>query len=99
MWWLILGLIIGVGGWWLVSWTRSRKIAVKWYEWLLAALAVIFALLGIQNYFAFLREMEPNAAGVMLAVLGIPGLVLAGITVFLVWWRGRSSHAVAPSKS
>ena len=39
MWWLILGIAIGVIGWWLVAWTRAKKIAVKWYEWLLAVIA------------------------------------------------------------
>ncbi len=95
MMWLILGLIIGAGGWWLVSWTRARKLGVRWYEWLLGALAVALALLAIQNYTAFLREMEPYAASVMLALLGVPGLILAALAVFLVWWRGRKS----PTKS
>jgi hypothetical protein len=64
-------------------------LGVRWYEWLLAALAVALALLAIQNYTAFLSEMEPHAANVMLALLGIPALILAALAVFSVWWRGR----------
>jgi len=97
MLWLVLGLLIGVGGWWLVSWARARKLGVKWYEWLLGVLAVGFALLAIQNYAAFLREMEPYSANVMLALLGVPALLLAGLAVFLVWWRSRKTSA--PTKA
>jgi len=91
MWWLVLGIVIGVVAWWLVGWTRAHKIAVTWYEWLLGALGVGLGLLALQNYYAFLREMEPHAANVMLGLLGIPALVLAAIAVFLVWWQGRTS--------
>ncbi|MBI5300808.1 MAG: dehalogenase [Chloroflexi bacterium] len=91
MMWLVTGVIIGVVGWWLVSWTRAHKIGVTWYEWLLAVLALGLGLLALQNYYAFLREMEPNAAVVMLALLGVPALILAGLAVFLVWWQGRTT--------
>ena len=91
MWWLVLGIVIGAGGWWLASWTRAKKIAVKWYEWVLGVIAVGLGLLALQNYYAFLREMEPQAAVVMLAVLGIPALVIAAIAVFLVWWEARTA--------
>ncbi|MDE3088030.1 MAG: DUF1418 family protein, partial [Chloroflexota bacterium] len=100
MMWFVLGLVVGAGGWWLGSWTSARKLGVRWYEWLLAALAVAFALLAIQNYTAFLKEMEPNAANVMLVLLGIPALVLAALAVFSVWWRGRiAKHPVGKASA
>ncbi|MBI5650325.1 MAG: dehalogenase [Chloroflexi bacterium] len=98
MWWLILGIAIGVIGWWLVAWTRAKKIAVKWYEWLLAVIALGFALLALQNYYAFLREMEPYSAGVMLALLGVPALIFAVIAVGLVWWE-NTKVAKTPAKN
>jgi hypothetical protein len=99
MWWLILGVIIGVGGWWLVSWSRQKSMRVTWYEWVLAVLAVIFALLAIQNYFASIAELEPQAAWILLALFGVPALILAAIPVFLVWRKQKSAPAPAPTKS
>ncbi|MBI4789196.1 MAG: hypothetical protein HY782_19360 [Chloroflexi bacterium] len=86
MLWLIIGLIIGVGGWWLVSWTGRKKLGVKWYEWLLAALAVAFALLAIQNLTASIAELEPQAGGILLALFGVPAL----------WWIRRGSALCLP---
>lgn len=97
MLWLIIGLIIGVGGWWLVSWTGRKKLGVKWYEWLLAALAVAFALLAIQNLTASIAELEPQAGGILLALFGVPALFFAAIAAFLVWRRQKK--AVAPAKA
>ena len=99
MLWLILGLIIGVGGWWLVGWTRSKKIRVAWYEWLLTVLAVGLALLAIQNFTASVAELEPGAAWVLLAIFGIPALILEAIAVFLVWRRQKGAKTPAPAKA
>jgi hypothetical protein len=95
MLWLILGVIIGVGGWWLVSWTRTRNVKVTWYEWLLAVIALVFALLAIQNYTASVAELEPGAAWVLLALFGVPALIFAAIAGFLVWRRQKGASAPA----
>ncbi len=99
MWWLILGVIIGVGGWWLVSWTRKQNLRVTWYEWLLAVLAVVFALFAIQNYFASVAELEAQAGAIMLALFGVPALILAAIAWFLVWRRQKSAQAPKSAKA
>lgn len=99
MWWLILGVILGVGGWWLVSWTRKRNLRVTWYEWLLAVIAVLFALLAIQNYFASVAELEPQAAWILLALFGVPAVILAAIAAFLVWRQQKSVRAPEPAKA
>ncbi|MBI4786010.1 MAG: dehalogenase [Chloroflexi bacterium] len=98
---MILGLIIGVGGWWLIGWTRSKKIRVAWYEWLLTALAVGFALLAIQNFSASIAELEPGAAWVLLAIFGVPALIFEAIAMFLVWRRqkGVKAPTAAPAKA
>jgi hypothetical protein len=98
MWWLILGVIIGAGGWWLVAWTRKQNLRVTWYEWALAVLAVVFALLAIQNYFASVAELEAQAGAIMLALFGVPALILAAIAWFLVWRRQKSAPAPKPAK-
>lgn len=99
MWWLIIGLVLGAAGWWLVSWTRSNKINVKWYEWVLIVLAVLMAALTVMDYTTLTREMEPAAAGVILWLYGIPALLLAAIAVGLIWWQNNKKAAVAPKKS
>ncbi|MBI4789193.1 MAG: dehalogenase [Chloroflexi bacterium] len=99
MLWLIIGLIVGVGGWWLVSWAGKKKLGVKWYEWLLTALAVGFALLAIQNFQASLAELEPGAAGILLALFGIPAVILEAIAAFLVWRRQKGVKTPAPAKA
>jgi hypothetical protein len=92
-----LGLLIGAGGWWFVSWTRSRNVRVTWYEWLLTAVAVAFALLAIQNFTASLAELEPQAAWILLALFGVPALILAGIPAYLIWRRQKG--ATTPAKA
>jgi hypothetical protein len=92
MLWLILGVVIGAGAFWLFSWTRARKINVTWYEWSLALLAVVFALLAIQNFEGSLAEFETRAAWILLAMFGVPALALAAISAYLV----RRRHQPKP---
>jgi len=84
MWWLILGLIVGVVGYWLVLWTRAKGVKVTWYEWLIAVIALLFALGAIQNFFASFAELESQAAWVLLLLFGVPALVLGAVDWFLV---------------
>jgi len=96
--WLIFGIIIGLGAWGLTAWTSARKIRLLWYDWVLAALAVVFALLAYQNYTASLAELEPQAATFLLVMFGVPALALAAIAVFLVWRRQQPAKP-APQKA
>lgn len=92
MLWLILGLIIGVGGFWLVSWTRSRGISLRWYEWLLAVLAVLLALLAVQLFTGSMAELEPRAAWELLLIVGVPAVILGVLAALLPWLRQRGSQ-------
>lgn len=98
MLWLIIGVLLGVGGWWLVSWTRKQNLRVTWYEWLLGVIALLFALLAIQNFTASFAELEPQAAWILLALFGVPALIFAAIALFLVWRDGKVVKT-APAKS
>ena len=60
--WLIIGLILGAGLLALVLLLRTRKIAVKWYEWLIGAIGLILLLFTIQNFTGSLAEHEEFAA-------------------------------------
>jgi len=99
MLWLIIGIILGVGGAWLVAWARKQNLRVTWYEWLLAVVAVLFALLAIQNFTASFAELEPQAAWILLALFGVPALIFAAIPTFLVWRRQKSLQTPAPAKT
>lgn len=98
MLWLIIGLIVGVGGYWLVTTLYARDIRVMWYEWLIALSAVVLALLAIQNFVGSLEELEPQAAWMTLVMFGVPALVLAGIAAFLVRRRQQPAKP-APQKA
>lgn len=83
MWWFLYGLVIGAGGMRLVIWVLDENIMVGWYVWLLAVLALLLGTLAVQHFFASLRELEPKAARMGLLVMGIPTLILAGVTSWL----------------
>ena len=88
--WLILGLILGVGILWLA--TRAN-FKLTWYEWVLAALALILILFSADNYLASQTELEPRAAGLLLLLFGLPGVVLVVLDAALVWLRLRKPKA------
>ncbi len=96
MLWLILGLILGAGAMGLAWFARARQISIRWFEWVLAAAAVVLALLAIQNYLGSFGDMEPAAALVLLAMFGVPAIILAAVAVFLVW---RRQHTPASAKA
>lgn len=95
--WLIIGLVIGLGVWALTAWTRSHKLHLVWYEWVLIAVAVVFVLLAYQNYTATLAELEPQAAPFMLIAFGAPALVCAVAAGYLVWRKQQPVSLVPKS--
>jgi len=68
--WFIIALVIGAGL--LVLWLRSRKIVVKWYEWLIGALGLLLLLFMIQNIVGSIAEMETIAAWQFLWLIDLP---------------------------
>jgi hypothetical protein len=98
MWWLIIGLVLGLAGWWLATLARAKKISIKWYTWVLVVLAVLMAALTAMDYNTLTLEMEPAAAGAILWLFGTPALVFALIAVGLIWWQNRQVISL-PKKS
>lgn len=97
MLWLILGIVIGAGIFYLAS---RPNLNLAWYDWVLLALAVALALLAIQNYLASLAELEPRAARILLAGFGIPALLFGGAFGFRLWTVSKENepvHKPAPS--
>ena len=85
--WLSIGFIIGAALLGLIFWTRSRKIAVTWYSWLLAGLGVLLLLFTIWNVSTSLAEFERVAAEKSIWLFGMPSVVLIGVAIVLTWWR------------
>ena len=85
--WLLIGLILGTGLVALMLWLRTKKVAVRWYEGLLAVVGLFLMLFAYENYRASMFEYETFAAGWLLLIFGLPGLLLLAISVVLVWQR------------
>ncbi|KTB49056.1 dehalogenase [Dehalogenimonas alkenigignens] len=82
---LLLGIVFGVGAMWVIR----KGIIVKWFEWVLAALAFLSLYGGITHYVGSLHEFEPTAGLYGLYIFGGIALLLFGFTAQLVWRRNR----------
>jgi len=81
------GLVLGAALLALVLWLRSRKIAVKWYEWLIGALGLLLLWWAVHDFFSSMAEFNEFAAWTFLWLLGAPGFILVAIAAFLPWRR------------
>ena len=84
---LMFGLVFGVGAMFLAK----KGIVVKWYEWIIGALAFVSLYGGVTHYVGSLHEFEPTAAQYGLLIFGGIAVVLAGITFQLVWRHNRKA--------
>ncbi len=91
--WFVFGVIVGAGGYGLAVWLRRTVVRITWYEWTLGVIALVLALLALQNLFASRAEMEDKAGWMGLLFLGLPAVVLAAIVGGLVWRRGTVAQA------
>ncbi len=91
LFWLILGLLLGAGALFI---QKRGNIKLAWYDWLLLALALLFFMLAISNYYASLEELETRAASFLLLSFGLPGLILVAIVGIRIW-RGRQKAVEA----
>jgi uncharacterized membrane protein len=89
MMWLVIGLVLGAGLLRLNLWLRQHRVAVLWYDWLLAGLGLVLLLLAIQNFSTSLAEYEIVAAWNSLLIFGVMALFLVYLASFLVWRRYR----------
>ena len=90
MFWLIVGLVLGAAIFWLAT---GGKVKLTWYEWVLGVLGIILILFAIQNYGASQVELESKAAGLLLLIFGLPGLILAAVAGVLAFLRGKKEAA------
>ena len=90
MFWLIAGLVLGAAIFWLAT---ASKVKLTWYEWVLGVLGIILILFAIQNYSASQVELESKAAGLLLLIFGLPGLIFAVLAGVLAFLRGKKAAA------
>lgn len=82
---LIVGLVLTV----LVVWLIRLKITMKWYEWLIGALAAISLFATVQQYFGSIRENEPQAAWMGALIFGLIFLILVAFDWQLIRRRQK----------
>lgn len=80
---LILGILIGGGVIALIALQKQGKLTVKWYQWVLAVIAIVLALLAIQNIIAFGNELEPTAQRFVFLAMGLPAIFFGVLAVFM----------------
>ncbi len=90
--WLLIGLILGAGLLALILWLRSRKMTLKWYEWLIGAVGIGIIFYMIRNISGSLADNEARAALTFLWLFGVPAIVLLAIAWLLPWRRYRKAR-------
>ena len=90
MWWTLFTIILVAALTLLVVYVFNKKIAVKWWEWVLLALGVLLFVFGLQNLFGGLAEGEAKAAWLLFATFGILGAILIAVPAILVQRRRAS---------
>ncbi len=91
--WFIGTLIIGGAIVWLVLWLRKRRIAVRWWEWLIGAVGLLAIVLAIQHLQGSMAEGYPQAGWMGALAMAIPGLVMLLLVNQLVMRRYRGSKS------
>lgn len=75
-----LAFVAGIA---VIVWLLARKVSLKWFNWVLGLIGWGLLLLALQNYGASVLEAEPKAAAILLAIFGVPGLILLLLAYFL----------------
>ncbi|ACZ62427.1 hypothetical protein [Dehalococcoides mccartyi] len=75
-----IGVLLGVGGFWLISYLKSRNIKPAWYFWVFMALAVALALMAVNHLCGAIYENFQTAGWMGFGFFLIPALLLAGIS-------------------
>ena len=78
--WFIIGIAVGALLLWVIS---AGNLSLKWYEWLIGAVGLALLLFTILITTTSYAEDEPKAGQLFMLILGLPSLVLLGLTWFL----------------
>jgi uncharacterized membrane protein len=86
--WFLVGMLLGALVLALALWLRKGNVAVKWYEWLIAAIALVLMLFGLQNYWATRAEHWNSGTPLtFLLVFCLPAAIILLVAIFLPGWR------------
>lgn len=88
---MLIGVVVAVGLFGVISWLRNCKVKVNWYEWLIGVVGFALILLAVQHLFGAMTELFTFAAWMGFAIIGIPALVLMVIAWQLVVRRAKQS--------
>lgn len=86
-----IGILIGGAAIALVMWLNGKGITIKWYEYLMGALAIGSAMAAVAHYAGSLAEFEPTAGWIGALIFGLSAFVLGGVAWQLVSRRNRAS--------
>ena len=78
---LIFGAIAMAGFFLIRDYVKKNEILINWWQWLLTALGLIYAVFVAELIYGFLAEGEPQAALVMGLITGVVA-VIGGV---LLW--------------
>jgi predicted permease len=84
MWTFLYGLAVGACAAVLGVSAHDGAITIHWFTWLLGLLAVGLLGLTLQTAIASFRGREPRAGWMSLVFLGVPAVVLCGLTLLTV---------------
>ena len=82
---LFIGAGAAIGLYLVIQYAITRKLAVKWWQWLLTVLGFLYLVFVLEVIVAFLREGTPKAAMVNGAILGFVAIVWAVVLGRLVF--------------
>ena len=89
--WFLMGILIGITVLGLTLWIRGKNVKLTWYEWLLGIVGSLLLLFTIQNFAGLLTEVQSQAAWLMVVMIGLPAIILLGVTFQLVRRRNQAS--------
>lgn len=88
---MLIGAVIAVALYALISWLRRRDVSVTWYEWLIGGAGLVLLLVATQHFFGAMSELFSYAAWMGLLVIGLPALILLAVAWQLVVRKQKAS--------
>ena len=78
--WFIIGIAVGLLLLWVIL---TKKLSMKWYEWMIGIVGLALLLFTILVSTTSFAEDEPKAGQMFMLLLGLPSLILMGLSWFL----------------
>ena len=74
---LFIGAAVAIGLYLVIQFATTRKLGIKWWQWLITVLGFLYVVFVLEVIVSFLREGSPKAAVVNGAILGFVAIVWA----------------------